>query len=200
MLAHEKELLGFYVTGHPLDDYRGSIESGSYTPISEVIAMTEPGSARLAGLLASMEKKFTKKDGRPFGVMTLEDDSGTLEVTAWDESFSKHEQLLKTGSVISCMVKVVPRDGMIRATASDFKVLNPKSSKKPLRLRLDQKLLKEEDFPIIMEAIKKNHGKRPLILEILTPTGSVFPLQLGSDFCVGYEQQLRVDLDQWLCR
>jgi DNA polymerase-3 subunit alpha len=199
-LGHEKELLGFYVTGHPLDDYRGNLESGSYGSTAEALLMTEAGSVRLAGLLATVEKKFTKKDGRPFGVMTLEDDSGTLEMTAWDETFSKHELILKPGSVISCNVKVVPRDGSIRATGSDFKELTPKPSKKPLRLRIDRTRMIIDDLHAISAGIKKHTGKRRLILEVLTHTGTVFPLQLGEDFLIGDEMALRAELAPWLAK
>ena len=199
-LAHEKELLGFYVTGHPLDDYRGSLESSSYGSITEALAMTEPGSLRLAGLLTAVEKKFTKKDGRPFGIMTLEDDSGTLEITAWDESFSKHELLLKAGTVISCSVRITPRDGEIRAIASDFKPLTAKPSKKPLCLRIERSRLNEDDLPAITAAILKHPGKRTLVLEIITPSGTTFPLQLGPEFTIGNDQSLRADLETWLAR
>ena len=199
-LGHEKELLGFYVTGHPLDDYRGNLESGSYGSTAEALLMTEAGSVRLAGLLATVEKKFTKKDGRPFGVMTLEDDSGTLEMTAWDETFSKYELILKPGSVVSCNVKVVPRDGSIRATGSDFKELTPKPSKKPLRLRIDRTRMIIDDLHAISAGIKKHTGKRSLILEVVTHTGTVFPLQLGEDFLIGDEMALRAELAPWLAK
>lgn len=199
-LGHEKELLGFYVTGHPLDDYRGNLESGSYGSTAEALLMTEAGSVRLAGLLATVEKKFTKKDGRPFGVMTLEDDSGTIEMTAWDESFSKHELILKPGSVISCTVKIVPRDGSIRATGSDFKALTPKPSKKPLRLRLDRTRMIIDDLHALSAGIKKHSGKRRLILEVVTHTGTVFPIQLGEDFLIGDEMALRAELEPWLAK
>ena len=199
-LAHEKELLGFYVTGHPLDDYRGSLESSSYGSISEARTMTEPGSLRLAGLITSLEKKFTKKDNRSFGIMTLEDDSGTLELTAWDESFSKHELLLKAGSVISCNARITQRDGDIRAIASEFKALTAKPSKKPLRLRIEHKRLTEEDLPTISAAILKHPGKRTLVLEIITASGTTIPLQLGPEFTIGNDQSLRNDLEPWLAR
>jgi DNA polymerase-3 subunit alpha len=200
VLAHEKELLGFYVTGHPLDDYRGSLEAGSYGTTAEAQAVTEKESLRLAGLLISVEKKYTKKDGRPFGVMTLEDDSGTLEFTSWDESFSKHEEILKPGAVISCTMRITPNEGGVRAIGSDFKALQPKASKKPLRLRIDRTKLSEADLSLIVEAIRKIPGKRRLILEIVTPTGTVFPLQIGEEFTFGDEQALRGSLDQWLKR
>ncbi len=197
-LSHEKELLGFYVTGHPLDDYRGNLESSSYGSISEARAMTEPGSLRLAGLLTAVEKKFSKKDNRPFGILTLEDDSGTLEFMAWDESFSKSESILKPGTVISCNARITPRDGETKAMGSDFKALTPKASKKPLRLRIDRDSLSESDLPSIAAAIKRHPGKRTLVLEIITSSGTTLPLQLGSDFSVAQEESLRIALEPWL--
>ncbi len=200
MLGHEKELLGFYVTGHPLDDYRGNLESGSYGSVFEALAMTEPGSVKLAGLLSTVEKRFSKKDGRPFGILTLEDDSGTLELMAWDESFSKNEELLKPGTVLSCNARITPRDGSVRAMGSDFKALNPKASKRPLRLRMDRSRLIVDDLPAIHAAIKKHPGKRILILEIETLSGSRIPLQLGEEFAVGDEMALRAELAPWLAK
>jgi len=199
-LAHEKELLGFYVTGHPLDDYRGNLESSSYGSIAEARAMTEPGSLRLAGLLTCVEKKFSKKDGSPFGILTLEDDSGTLEFMAWGESFSKNELILKPGAVISCNARISIRDEEIKAMGSDFKALTPKPSKKPLRLRIDRSRLQEKDLPAIMTAIQRFPGKRTLVLEIVTESGTTFPLQLGSDFTIAKEEELRVALESWLAR
>ncbi len=197
-LANEKELLGFYVTGHPLDDYRGNLESGSYGSIAEALAMNEPGSLRLAGLLTTVEKKFTKKDNRPFGIMTLEDDTGSLEMTAWDESFSKNELILKPGTVISCNVRISIRDEEIKANASDFKALTPKPSKKPLRLRIDRSKLSPESLLSIATAIKKHPGKRTLVLEIVTDTGAAIPLQLGNEYLIANEELLRVSLESWL--
>jgi DNA polymerase III subunit alpha len=198
VLAHEKELLGFYVTGHPLDDYRGSLEAGSYGTTAEAQAVTEKESLRLAGLLISVEKKYTKKDGRPFGVMTIEDDSGTLEFTSWDESFSKHEEILKPGSVISCTMRVTPGEGGVRAIGSDFKALQAKPSKKPLRLRIDRTKLTEDDLPLILEAIRKTPGKRRVILEIVTSSGATVPLQLGAEFLIEDEHTLRSAIIDWL--
>jgi DNA polymerase-3 subunit alpha len=200
MLGHEKELLGFYVTGHPLDDYRGNLESGSYGTIADALAMTEAGSVKLAGLLSTVEKRFSKKDGRPFGILTIEDDSGTLELMAWDESFSKNEELLKPGTVLSCNARITPRDGSVRAMGSDFKALTPKASKKPLRLRMDRSRLIVDDLHAIHAAIKKHPGKRTLILEIGTLSGAIVPLQLGEEFTVGDEMAVRAELAPWLAK
>ena len=79
-LAFEKELLGFYVTGHPLDEYRSVLESGKFTPIVSLGEQDDKSQVRIAGALVSVEKKFAKKDGKPFAIVTLEDLTFSLYV------------------------------------------------------------------------------------------------------------------------
>jgi DNA polymerase-3 subunit alpha len=55
-LAYEKELLGFYVTGHPLDDYRGTLETGNFKLLKDLFSATEPRREKAAGLITSFEK------------------------------------------------------------------------------------------------------------------------------------------------
>ena len=88
----------------------------------------------------------------------------------------------------------------MRANGSDFKALQPKPSKKPLRLRIDRSKLMETDLPLILEAIRKVPGKRLLILEIVIPSGTAIPLLLGQEFSTGDEPALREALDTWLKR
>src|SRR4029079_9080430 len=57
-LAYEKELLAFYVTGHPLDDYRSLLESGKFTPIVSLGELEDKSPVKIAGSLTSVEKKF----------------------------------------------------------------------------------------------------------------------------------------------
>jgi len=98
MLAYEKELLGYYISGHPLDQFAGHFDSGKFSTIAQVLQAEESGTFKLAGLLATVEKKFTKKDGKPFGVLVLEDFTGSLEITAWEDVFTKNASLLVPGS------------------------------------------------------------------------------------------------------
>ncbi|MFI0348444.1 MAG: DNA polymerase III subunit alpha [Chthoniobacterales bacterium] len=195
-LSYEKELLGFYVSGHPLDDYRGTLETGNFRPLKALFEITEPAREKVAGLITSVEKKFTKKEGKPFAIMQLEDFTRSLEITAWSEAFSENEALLQPGSPISCTLKITPRDGAIRAIASDFKSLSPLPSRKPVRLRLDQKKLSLENLTTIEQVIKRHRGSRSLILEIIDKQGNVLQLQTGKEFCIGDEQAVKKSLYQ----
>ena len=88
-MSYEKELLGFYVTGHPLDAYSPLLANGKYQTIASLSELTDRAPFRIGGAIVQVDKKFTKKEGKPFAVVMLEDLTGTLEVVLWNEVYDE---------------------------------------------------------------------------------------------------------------
>src|SRR5437016_5377202 len=63
-MSYEKELLGFYVTGHPLDAYADVIANGKYQSIAALGELSDRATFRVAGAITQVDKKFTRKDGK----------------------------------------------------------------------------------------------------------------------------------------
>src|SRR5215813_863892 len=84
-LSYEKELLGFYVSGHPLDAYAAVFAAKNYRSIASLGELDDRAEFKIAGAIVEVEKKFTKKEGKPFAVMWLEDLMDVLEVVVWNE-------------------------------------------------------------------------------------------------------------------
>jgi DNA polymerase-3 subunit alpha len=127
-LTHEKDLLGFYVTGHPLDEYRSMLEKGNYLNIGDLAGM-KPGkrNQRFAGLISESTVKYTKREGKPFAILLLEDFTGSSEVMVWNETFQKCNQILNKGSVIELKAKIEQdnRSDENRLTADDIIEITP---------------------------------------------------------------------------
>ncbi|HTB22906.1 MAG TPA: DNA polymerase III subunit alpha [bacterium] len=81
-LAHEKEALGFYLSGHPLDPWLGALKALRCAPLSS-LAEGKDGSAVIAGGLVSAVKQQTTKRGEAMARLTLEDLGGSCEVILW---------------------------------------------------------------------------------------------------------------------
>jgi hypothetical protein len=191
MLAYERELLGFYLTGHPLEAYSGHFDSPKITSISAAQRIEESSTVRLAGIVCSLEKKFTKKDGKPFAVIVLEDFTGQMELTAWDEVFADKGSLLNPGAVISVVARLTRRDDSIRAIINTLSPLKLQASLKPVRLRLARGKLTEGALPDILDAVRRFPGKRPLIIEIVNDAGVTFEIRASEYLAVGDESGLR---------
>src|SRR5438874_11549143 len=84
-LSYEKELLGFYVSGQPLDAYADVFAAKNYRSIASLGELDDSAQFKIAGAIAEVEKKFTKKEGKPFAVIWLEVLTNTLEVVVWNE-------------------------------------------------------------------------------------------------------------------
>ncbi|MEO8207243.1 MAG: OB-fold nucleic acid binding domain-containing protein, partial [Chthoniobacterales bacterium] len=198
MLAHEKELLGFYITGHPLDDYLGTIESGKYTTVAEVKELKERKTVKLAGILLSVEKKFTKSEGKPFAIFQFEDFTGSLEMTAWSEVLGKYSDLLVAGKAVSISATIFPSEDSMRASSNEISALKAKPSRKPVILRLDKTLMKEENLQDIASSVSRYPGNRPLLLVFVNGEGNTYRLETGESFRVGDERLLRKSLGAYL--
>ena len=99
MLTAEKKALGFYITGHPLDDHLETINRlGAVT--SAELGQQETGSrATVAGVVRSLQLRTTKKGDR-FAIFSLEDQAGSIKCVLWPEPYRKNSSLLAEEATI----------------------------------------------------------------------------------------------------
>jgi DNA polymerase III subunit alpha len=87
MLSNEKAAIGFYVSGHPLEDYAEKIEQLACTPIGELGELEPNARARVAGMVSDFTVRTTKK-GDPYAFFRLEDASGSgIKCVLWPEAY-----------------------------------------------------------------------------------------------------------------
>ena len=97
-LHFEKEVVGVYISGHPLDNFKFEIDTFCTAPITALndIEKAEGKEYKLGGIVASVEHKMTKT-GRPFGKMSVEDYSGKYEFVLWSDDYLKFKSFLMPG-------------------------------------------------------------------------------------------------------
>ena len=115
MLAKERELLGFYVSSHPLKAYVRDLRSFS-TPLREMENQRDGYSMRVGGLVSQVRKLYDKR-GQAFAFVTLEDMSGKGDVAFFSEAFASFESLLEEDSVIMVEGRVSERNGRLSLQA-----------------------------------------------------------------------------------
>jgi DNA polymerase-3 subunit alpha len=109
-LGHERDLLGFYVTGHPLDAYRELIEGGAYMRINDLADQEDKGMVKIAGSISAFEKKLTRKEGKPFAILTIEDFTGSVEVMVWADVYAKSAKEIDKGKIVTVTGKLDKRE------------------------------------------------------------------------------------------
>ena len=196
LLSFEKELLGFYVTAHPLDPYRESLENAKFTAVSALEEMDDRATVTVAGLLDAVEKKFTKASGKPCAFLTLEDFSGKLEVRVWSEAFEKFVAQLVPGKVVQITGRLDKRDDKPAVTATEIKPMAPAAGhERPVVLRLPAGRSGRREMEEVRSAVLDFPGRRPLVLEFVARDGQTRRVLAGEHFKVGSEEKLRAALN-----
>jgi DNA polymerase-3 subunit alpha len=205
-MSYEKELLGFYVTGHPLDDYASAFANGNYQAIISLGELPDRATFRIAGAIVQVDRKFTKKEGKPFAVVWLEDLSGTLEVVLWNEVYVMVSQSLVPGQVIAVKGTVDKRDDGVRATAQKVKVLAPDSARdsapnesgEPLVILRFSPAVTAEELREVKNALAESPGARPVQLLFERSDGEPLRVDVGNEFRINLTSALEEKLAPWL--
>jgi DNA polymerase-3 subunit alpha len=92
LLGYEKKAIGFYVSGHPLENYEGVLAEAGAKKVAEL----EPNAGEnisIGGIATGIQIRNTKKGAR-FALLRLEDDTGGVKCVLWPEMFTKYQRLI----------------------------------------------------------------------------------------------------------
>ena len=114
-LGKERELLGFYISSHPLKPYARDLQSFAQ-PLGEMESQEDGAGMRVGGLVDQVRKLFDRR-GNPFAFVTLEDLSGKGDIAFFSEAFAAHEELLVEGETLLVEGKISDRNGRLSLRA-----------------------------------------------------------------------------------
>ncbi len=119
MLSWERELLGTYISEHPFR--RAAERLGEYVTaqLAEVDAELAGQELIIAGTVKS-SRRLTTKQGKPFAAVTVEDLSGTGELTVWPEQYQQYREILVEGNVVLARVSVRERGDRLTVAAQSL--------------------------------------------------------------------------------
>ena len=114
-LAKERDLLGFYISSHPLKPYARDLKNFA-RPLSEIDGQHNGAPLRVGGLVEEVRKLFDRR-GNPFAFVTLKDLNDTGDIAFFAEAFANHQQLLVEGETILVEGRVYERNGRLSVQA-----------------------------------------------------------------------------------
>ena len=121
-LAFEKEALGFYITGHPLDKHERVLKKITGGTIAALKERAQSGEVRMGGVVSALRLRNTKKGDR-YGNFNLEDKTGFIEVIVWPEAYKKCAELLNADDPIYVKGKMEVGEERIQIIANEITAL-----------------------------------------------------------------------------
>lgn len=121
LLQREKELLGFFLTGHPLDHYADLLKT-LHNDSFEVILASHKGAFASACMIEMVKPKISSRTGAKFAIVTLSQESGRIEVPIWPQMYDEHHALLLEGNFVYTILLVDGRIScrFIRSLSADL--------------------------------------------------------------------------------
>jgi DNA polymerase-3 subunit alpha len=197
LLAHEKELLGFYVTGHPMTPFAPLLEK--YCLHNSVTAKTLPPRTltRLGGMISAVQQGFSKKSGKPYAMVTVEDLEGTVSMLLMNENYDKFSSLLVQGKALLIVGEVNNDEDRPKLFPQEIMALEdaPRKYTKQVHLRLSTANLTPETLQTARNLFEAHRGRVPTFLCLRRPAGELVFIETHEMFAVTPTQGLQQAVD-----
>ncbi len=175
ILELEKASLGFYVSGHPLDEYREQIEKINYTLSSQIEDLDDGSQAIFVGKIENIVEKISKK-GNKFGIATIMDFHGNIELMLFEDRLKELKEEYNLDEPIAFKVRISKDENFTRMSILKIETILDAQKEK---VKTKQKEIQEPPMTIaipfsdnenlmykLYELVVNNQGKRELKLLI----------------------------------
>jgi DNA polymerase III subunit alpha len=207
-LAFEKEALGFYISGHPLDRYAADLKRFGASSTPAVQEREDWEEVQVAGVVSAWKEWPLKSGDGRMAVFSLEDTMGSVKVACFNKAFQQFEAVLKTDEPVLITGKVKPGRQMDEAEDAPraAKELNMSEAillsrlraekTKQMMLRLPADGLTEERVDQLKSVLERYKGPVSTVLRVTLPMRSYADYVLPSEFGVTPSDELLARLER----
>jgi DNA polymerase-3 subunit alpha len=192
---HEKEVLGFYFSEHPLEHLRQRLEALATHRIADALQLDDGAEARIAGLVGEIKAIMTRT-GRPMAIVTIEDLSGRIECTVFPDTFEGARPLLTAENVVVASGRIEVRDDRgTKLLLSEVRGLDDarQAYRRCLHIEVRAEELSEDHLAAIDEVLSSHPGEAEVYLHIVRPDHSRMAMR-SRRFTVGENDRVIADL------
>ncbi|MFM9003592.1 MAG: DNA polymerase III subunit alpha, partial [Acidimicrobiaceae bacterium] len=186
-LKIEREMLGLYVSDHPLRGVEGQLRRKVECSLADLDERNDGAYLTLGGVITVVNRKFTRK-GDQMAVLTIEDLQGSVEVNIFPKTYASFGHLIDEDTIITVRGRLDKRDdSRISFNAQEVKIVEPmRASDMSLHIELTGRSLSQEDIFNLQELLKDHGGQTPVQLHM--PGGK--SLRLAPEFNVDIDRAI----------
>jgi DNA polymerase-3 subunit alpha len=199
LLGYERELIGFYVSAHPLAKYGKLLKTYATTATSNLAELKDQEELTMGGIVSTI-KEITTKRGDRMAFVGLEDLDGRCEVIVFPELFKSSASLLQKDAIIFIRGKVNAREDTPKVIAEELIPIEDVEKKltKVVSIDLLTAGLELDTLKKLKEILLQHPGKTPVYIHFRDPGGRRTVLHSGEDLKVETGQPLFEQLEQLL--
>jgi DNA polymerase III subunit alpha len=135
-LAHEKEMLGLYISDHPLLGFEKQVLRKADCSIGDLADAEDGAIRKVGGVITNLQRKWTRK-GDLMAVFELEDLDGLVEVMVFPRTMQEHGPKLVDDTIVMVRGRIENSDDLPKLFAQDIEIVEDLSDNRPVRVRID---------------------------------------------------------------
>lgn len=192
LLAYEKELLGFYISGHPLSAYNRLIERYALNKIGELANMPDRTAIRIGGIITAVKSGVSKKTQKPYAMITLEDLTGAVTALATNDIYEKSKDILQENKIVFIAGELSSGEDNLKIFPREIVPLEnaPAQFTKEIHIRINLAHLNSEKLQALENILKSYPGKCPVILCLTDYSNTSVFLETHEAFSVTPSEEL----------
>lgn len=195
ILSYEKEVLGFYVSGHPLAHYHTEIKQFTDFSTKYLRKALDGEEVRLVGLINKIKLTNTRKTNERMAIVRLEDTVGEVEVVVFPSAYVDLAHYLRDGEVVYLKGKATIRDDEVKVIASDMgHIQDVYKSIKSINLNLTG--LEAAGVERLKRKLKTSPGRVPVYLRMATQANKSVEILVGEDLFVSPNEDLMNEIKE----
>ena len=185
-LGMEKELLGFYVTGHPLKAYEEDLRAFTTAEMRRLDQVNGRQENVVVGGIVTEIKPIVDRNGKTMAFVTLEDFSGSGEVLVFSEPYSMHRELVTIDSLILVHGHLSKKEEDNKVIASEIIPLTEAREKlvRSVVVTLNSDQVTDENITSLKDVIGTYPGDCDVMIEVSAPDQDLVNVKAGTDFRV----------------
>ena len=196
LLAAEKELLGVYMSGHPLAQYEKLLKLYSLSTVNGLADLNDGEVTRIGGLILKVDKKISKAN-EPYANIQIEDTEGTLETIVFAQGLREYGKVLVEGAAVLACGSVSTKEDAVKMYLQEVYPLEqaPRLFAEKMSIHLPAVLADESLLRKIHAVLKAHPGPVPVFFCLQFQGGEEVFMSTGPDFKIVPEENLVAELE-----
>ncbi|MFH1457744.1 MAG: DNA polymerase III subunit alpha [Candidatus Omnitrophota bacterium] len=197
LLAFEKEMLGFYISGHPLARYAKQLKRFSSSQISRLNDHRDEEEIKLVGFIAKIKQTTTRAKQEKMAILKLEDLEGVVEALVFPRAYQRVCRYIQPNTVVMIKGIVNLKEDTPKLIVNDLFPFD-EIYKLITGMSINLSGVRENIFESLKELLAQAHGRVPIYLHIDTPTRTKAHIVVGEGLYVTPSEKLIEDIENLL--
>jgi len=202
LLHFEKEILGFYITGHPLAKYEKQLARYSTANSARLKDLKDGTRIWFGGIISKVKSTITKRTGEKMAIMILEDLEGKVEALVFPASYKKVSKFIRPNFAVFVNGKLDMRDGRPKIIVEEIIPIEEARLRftKAISIDLISLGMEDETLAKLKTVFEKHKGNTPVYLNVSTKKNGSYRIEIDKELFVNPTDAMIAELEEFVDR